>query len=34
VLFKDLVKIMVDHDLELAKHELAVSKIARPNARG
>ncbi|HEY9155249.1 MAG TPA: GDP-mannose 4,6-dehydratase [Opitutaceae bacterium] len=34
VLFKDLVKIMVDHDLELAKHELAVSKISRPNARG
>jgi GDPmannose 4,6-dehydratase len=34
VLFKDLVKIMVDHDLELANHELAVSKIARPNARG
>jgi len=31
VLFKDLVKIMVDHDLELAKHELQVSKIARPS---
>ena len=34
VLFKDLVKIMVDHDLELAKHELAVSKLARPSALG
>jgi GDPmannose 4,6-dehydratase len=30
VLFKDLVKIMVDHDLQLAEHELAVSKLARP----
>jgi GDPmannose 4,6-dehydratase len=33
VLFKDLVKIMVEHDLELAKHELEVSKIARPSQR-
>ncbi len=33
VLFKDLVKIMVDHDLELAKHELAVSKIAPAHSR-
>ncbi len=33
VLFKDLVRIMVDHDLQLAQHELEVSKIARPHAR-
>jgi len=29
VKFKELVKIMVDHDLELAKHELQVSKLKK-----
>jgi GDPmannose 4,6-dehydratase len=29
VKFKDLVKIMVEHDLELAQHELEVSKLKR-----
>jgi len=33
VRFKDLVRIMVDHDLELAKHELAVSRIAPPHSK-
>jgi GDPmannose 4,6-dehydratase len=30
VLFKDLVKIMVEHDLELAEHEKAVEVLKRP----
>ena len=29
VRFKELVKLMIDHDLELAKHELQVSKLPR-----
>jgi GDPmannose 4,6-dehydratase len=29
VRFKDLVAIMVDHDLELAKHELQVSRLPK-----
>jgi GDPmannose 4,6-dehydratase len=33
VLFKDLVKIMVDHDLELAEHEKAVADLKGPNSR-
>ncbi|HEU5079912.1 MAG TPA: GDP-mannose 4,6-dehydratase [Opitutaceae bacterium] len=33
VRFQELVKIMIDHDLELAKHELAVSKLDKPNIR-
>ena len=29
VLFKDLVKIMVDHDLALAKHEAQIAKLTK-----
>ena len=28
--FKELVKIMVDHDLELAKREAQIAKLPRP----
>jgi GDPmannose 4,6-dehydratase len=34
VRFPELVKIMIDHDLELAKHELEVSKLPKLSIRG
>jgi GDPmannose 4,6-dehydratase len=30
VRFKELVRIMVDHDLDLAKQELQISKLPKP----